>query len=402
MFGTLGTLGTLWMAGCGAALTTGGTSAGATKRASAAMGSSSHRLAADAIEVPAAPTQALQTRTLVSSGLLNPRGMHLLEGGDLLVAEAGTGDPEQPLTGALSRFSDRDANGAFSGAGERTYLLQEQPSKNILSVVRRDEVFGMAGMDAGDAEVLVSLAFFGGPSTLYSVRGDVVQPWGATHLNINDLTFNRAQNAWYGVSSTSNEVVKLLPGHGTERVLSIPPLDNGQDSVPGYLVSDPTTGNLLVSLFTGSPEGEEGGEGVELVPRAGGIIEVDPATGRFVWLVTGLTVPTDLVVSADGSIYVLEFCDAFMDPVATREAMWQSAGHGGFRRFSGRLLRIQRNDKRVTVLARHLDAPSNLELAGDQLYIAEGMGTPGRDIPGPQGPIKLQGFIERLTLPAVR
>jgi hypothetical protein len=200
------------------------------------------------------------------------------------------------------------------------------------------------------------------------------------------------------VASTTDEVVRLLPGRGVERVVAIPPLDNGQDAVPGYLGSDPRSGELLVSLFTGSPEGEEGGEGVELVPRAGGIVRVDPELRRFQWVVTGLTVPTDFEVGPDGSLYVLEFCDAFLDPLPSREAMFASTGHGGFRRFSGRLLRIDRARRQVSVVARGLDAPSNLALVGDWLYIAQGMGTPGRQIPGPEGLVPLHGFIEVIEL----
>ena len=48
--------------------------------------------------------------------------------------------------------------------------------------------------------------------------------------------------------------------------------------------------------------------------------------------------------------------------------------------------------------AKGLDAPTNLSLAGDALFVAEGMGTPGRSIPGPDGPRPLQGFIERIDL----
>jgi hypothetical protein len=182
-------------------------------------------------------------------------------------------------------------------------------------------------------------------------------------------------------------------------VLKIPPLPNGQDAVPAYLGYDSVTDEVLVTLFTGSPEGEEGGRGVELVPRAGGIIAVHPETRHFRWLVEGLTVPTDFAIAPDGSIYVLEFCDAFLDPVAVREDMYRGPSHGGFKRFSGRLLRVDRTQSRVTVVAEGLDTPTNIELAGGALYVAEGMGTPGREIPGPHGVLKLAGFIERIELP---
>jgi hypothetical protein len=321
--------------------------------------------------------------------------MHLLASGALLVSEAGTGEPGV-ASGRLLRLSDENGNGDYLDPGEQRVLLDRQPSKNILEIVRRDEVFGMAGMAEGDGKVLVALAFFGGPSTIFEVAGDTVSTWGSTHGNVNDLTYDPIRKQWFAVSSTTDEVVRLTRGGSAERVLKIPPLPNGQDAVPAYLAYDPASRELLVTLFSGSPEGEEGGRGVELIPRAGGIIGIDPSGKGFHWVVRGLTVPTDLEIAADGSIYVLEFCDSFLDPVPTREALWQGPTHGGFKRFSGRLLHIDRARGRVTVVAAGLDAPTNLALGPGALYVAEGMGTPGRQIPGPHGAQKLEGFIERI------
>lgn len=350
------------------------------------------------IEVPAQPARALLPRHVIASELSNPRGMLLLSDGDLLVSEAGTGAPGR-ADGRLLRLSDRNHDGDFLDPDERRVLLDGQPSKNILDVVRRDEVFGMAGMAEGDGHVLVALAFFGGPSTLFEVEGDRVTPWSTTHGNINDVTYDPKLRAWFGVSSTSDEVVRLQPGRGSDRVLKVPPLPSGQDPVPAYLSYDPITGAELVTLFSGSPEGEEGGSGVELVPRAGGIIAVAPADKSLRWVVRGLTVPTDLAIAADGAIYVLEFCAAFLDPIPTREALTAGPSHGGFKRFSGRMLRVDRVRREVSVVAEGLDAPTNLTFGKDALYVAEGMGTPGREIPGPDGVQKLVGFIERIDLP---
>lgn len=351
------------------------------------------------MEVPVAPEVRLLPRQVIARGLQNPRGLFVLPDGALLVAEAGSGKPDDVLSGTLTRLEDHDADGDYFDLGERRVLLDRQPSKNILEIVRRDEVFGMAGIAEGRGVVLATLAFFGGPSTIFQIEGDRVSQWGSTHSNINDLTYDSRRDAWYGVASTSDEVVRLLPGGGAERVLRIPPLDNGQDAVPAYVNFDFVTGTPLVSLFTGSPQGEEGGSGVELVPRAGGIVAVQPEEKRFHWVVAGLTVPTDFAIAPDGSIYVLEFCDAFLDPVATREALYIAPSHGGFRRFSGRLLRVDRKGRQITVVAQGLDAPTNLVVHERALYVSQGMGTGGRKIPGPHGVVELDGFIERLTLP---
>jgi hypothetical protein len=346
-----------------------------------------------------APSIARLEKRVVATGLRNPRGMHLLASGALLVSEAGTGAPGDELSGRLVRLEDQNADGDYLEAGEQRPLLEAQPSKNILHIVRRDEVFGLAGMAEGDGTVLVALAFFGGPSSVLRIDGDAVTPWASVHGNLNDLAFDPRRKQWFATSSTSDEVVRLRPDAGAERVLKVPPLENGQDPVPAYLRHDPTSGELLVTLFTGSPAGEEGGLGVELMPRAGGIIAVDPDAKRFRWIVTGLTVPTDLEVAEDGTIYVLEFCDAFLDPVGRHEDLYKGPSHGGFKRFSGRLLRIDRATGAVAIIADGLDTPTNLTLAAGALYVAQGMGTPGRSIPGPQGPTPLVGFIERVALP---
>ena len=350
--------------------------------------------------IPEQASRALLERKVVARGLKNPRGMFPLEGGGLLVSEAGTGDPADPNSGSLSQLRDINGDGDFDDDGERKVVLAGQPSKNILHIVRRDEVFGMAAVAEGDGTVLAALAFFGGPSTLFQVEGERVSQWGSTHGNVNDLTYDRSRKRWYAVASTTDEVIRLLKGGRAERVLKFPTLASGQDAVPGYVEYDPTSQRLLVSLFSGSPEGEEGGDGTELVPRAGGIVEVDPDSKSVRWLVAGLTVPTDFAVAPDGSLYVLEFCDAFLDPVNRREDMQGGAMHGGFKRYSGRLLRVQRPSGEVTVVAEGLDEPTNLVLAGNVLYIAEGMGTPGRLIPTPEGPRPLDGFISEVRLPS--
>jgi hypothetical protein len=337
------------------------------------------------VDVPVEIPKAIRTREVVARGLRNPRGMYRFSSGALLVAEAGSG---MSADGRLLRLE----------GDVRHVILDKQPSKQLIEIVRRDEVFGLAGIDDGPGELLVSLAFFGGPSKIFEIEGDKATQWGSTHTNINDLAYDPGRKQWFGVASTTDEVVRLVRGGGTERIVKIPPLPNGQDAVPADLTHDPRSGALLVTLFTGSPEGEEGGAGIEIKPRAGGIIEVHPDRKSYRWVVTGLTVPTDLEVGSDGSIYVLEFCDAFVDPAETIAALLERPSHGGFRRFSGRLLRVDRDKGAVTILAEGLDAPTNLLLNEGHLYVSQGMGTPGREIPGPAGITKLDGFIERISI----
>jgi hypothetical protein len=364
----------------------------------APVGPSAAQLPAADVVVPAALSRAPLARVVVARGLNNPRGLRVLQSGALLVSEAGIGLPDDPGTGRLLRLEDQNRDGDYIDPGEQHIVLDHQPSKNIIGIVRRDEVFGMAGIDEGGGDTLVALAFFGGPSTIFKIDGDSSVQWGRTHTNINDLAYDPGRKQWFGVASTTDEVVRLIPGGGTERIVKFPPLPSGQDAVPAAIQHDPTTGDLLVTLFSGSPEGEEGGTGLEIQPRAGGIVAIHPETKTYRWLVSGLTVPTDLGVGPDGSIYVLEFCDEFLDPAETIEELRIRPSHGGFKRFSGRLLRVDRRSASTTIVAEGLDTPTNLTLTADSVYVSEGMGTPGREIPAPNGIAKLEGFVERIVL----
>lgn len=347
-----------------------------------------------AIAIPDSPAMETVKRERIADDLLNPRGM-LLDKDTLMVAMAGRGLDKDAGTGSLVLLRDENGDHALE---QRLSLLSDQPSRNILHIVRRDEVFGMADIARGGGNTLVSAAFFGGPSQIYAVEGGEVSLWNTVEGNINALTFDEKRGDWIAVSSSSEQVLRIFPDRPAEEILLIPDLPEGQDPVPGYVRYEPRTGNLLVSLFSGSPLGEENGDGTEIVPRAGGIIRVDPEDGSFEWVVAGLTAPTDIALDDAGRIYVLEFCSDFLDPVTNRAEMWARPGHGGFRRFSGRLLRIDPIEGTVALLADDLDGPTNLHVSGDSLLVAQGMGTPGRIIPGPEGNVPLTGFIERFQL----
>ncbi|MFP3682001.1 hypothetical protein SB725_33465, partial [Pseudomonas sp. SIMBA_041] len=78
-------------------------------------------------------------------------------------------------------------------------------------------------------------------------------------------------------------------------------------------------------------------------------------------------------------ILVLELCDRLLQPLPPDWA--GEVLHGGFARFSGRLLRCDLQQRSVQVLAKGLDTPSNLCCVGDAVLVSEGMGLSGRPIP---------------------
>ena len=110
------------------------------------------------------------------------------------------------------------------------------------------------------------------------------------------------------------------------------------------------------------------------------MIRVWPEDGSIQPLVDGLQLPTGLAFTPGGGLLVLELCRALLQPL---DAQWQGEAHGGFERFSGRLLHCDLASGTVRVLATGLDTPSNLCLLDDAVLVSEGMGLHGRPCPFP-------------------
>ncbi len=339
-------------------------------------------------------------RSIVAHGLVNPRGVLQLPDGAILVAEAGTGDPANPLTGRLSRLLDRNADGDADDDGERSVIADRQASTNILQrlAVNRDEVFGMADIASGDGAVLVTLADPQKGSTILRVEGERLLPWGTTKDNANSIAWHPRLGRWFAVQSFANTVIEL-GGGGTERlVATLPMLPQGQHPVPSGIVVEPASGKLLVANFSGQLGGDTAGSGVDFVERSGTLVRIDPATGDLETVVTGLNAPVDLGFATDGRLFVLEFCRRFTDPVHSSAEATAATRHAGFERFSGRLLELSLGRREARVLADDLDEPTELSVTpnGDVL-VTEGQGTPGRMLPGKLGPTLLEGRLLRFT-----
>lgn len=348
-----------------------------------------------AIAIPAEIPLVALDRHKVAENLENPRGLLLIDDQTLMVALAGQGQERDKGTSSIALLRDATGDGVFETRNE---ILGNRPSKNIIELVRRDEVFGMADIATGNNTVLATAAFFGGPSQIFEVSDGTASLWSTVKGNINDITYSEQSHSWIAVSSSSEQLLRVGPDGFVKEILKIPDLPQGQDPVPGYVHYEPSTGSVLVSLFSGSPLGEEGGDGTEILHGAGGIIRVDTSDGSFEWVVSNLTAPTDIALDGQGRLYVLEFCSDFLDPVTSRDAMWEGSSHGGFKRFSGRLLRIDLLSGHTEVLATQLDGPTNLHLTAGAVFVSQGMGTPGREIPTGGGTVQLDGFIEKFAL----
>lgn len=331
------------------------------------------------------------TKRVLASQLANPRGLIVLDANTVLVAEAGDGDPQHRNSGRLLRLRDSDGDGVFE---QRTVVLDDQPSVNIVERldVHRDEVFGFADLERGDAMILATVADPTEGSVVWRVD-QRPRIHGQTAGNANSIAWHPGLKRWFAVQSFANTVIDLADGRV---VAAFADLDQGQQAVPSALVYEPATDALLVALFSGQRGGDTNGTGVDFVHNSGQIVRLDPRTGGQQTVAVDLNAPTDVALWPDGRLLVLEFCDAFVGPVEDLKAARTSAEHGGFARFSGRLLQLDLQTSQRVVVASGLDLPTHVLVDGDRVLLTEGQGTPGRSVPGPNGPIALDGRVLEL------
>lgn len=336
-----------------------------------------------AIHIPTHPRATLRPSTLIAEGLLNPRGICLQADGSLLLAEAGSGLPEQPFSGRISRLRpDPTSPGAYL-PGET--LAQAFRTMNMQARMLRDEIMGLSDIACGDGRCLASQTDYVEGSRLLDLQFNPPEPVFHSRGNLNALCFHPSRRSWLAVKPDSNQLVEFVDGQ-QERVLAqLPELEQGQEAVPVTLVYEPDTDAVLISLFSGELHGDPLRKGIDFADRAGRVIRVWPADGRIEVVVQGLQLPTGLALDRNGKLLVLELCDSVQQPLTPD---WQGEPrHGGFTRFSGRLLHCNLQTEQVTVLAQGLDTPSNLCLVHDGVLVSEGMGLLGRALPTPEGTV---------------
>jgi len=336
---------------------------------------------------------------IVCSGLKNPRGMVALDEQTLLLIEAGSA-LDKP-DGRVIRVELQDGV-----EPEIQVLSQGHSAVNMQPVMQRDEIMGLSDLGLADGQLLISQTSRMIESSVSRLAlngqgrvadGAQLQPWAQVQGHINCITFNTQTERWFAVKPDRNHVVEF-DAEGQERlVVSLNDLEQGQDAVPVYMVFDENSGCFLLTLFSGEVGRDTNTttKGVAFDGKAGRVIRLNPQTGACETLVEGLRAPTgiDLV---DGVLYVLELCAGFLEPLRNMDDARRCL-HGGFQRFSGRLLAIHLDDGQQQVLAEGLDTPSNVCVVGNSIYISEGMGIPGRPIPGPDGQsVKLNGRLRRL------
>ncbi|NBF09264.1 hypothetical protein [Pseudomonas sp. Fl4BN1] len=331
-----------------------------------------------ALLIPSQPQENLRPSRLVAEGLLNPRGLCLQNDGSLLLAEAGSGLPDQPFSGRISRLRpDPQTPGGYLPA---EILAQGFRSMNMQSRMLRDEIMGLSDIASGGGRCLASQTDYVAGSKLLDLQYSPPEALFHSRGNLNSLCYHPSRESWLAVKPDTNQLVEFTQD-GEQVLAQLPDLDQSQEAVPVTLVHEPQTDAVLISLFSGELRRDPARMGIDFAEKAGQVIRVWPDNGRIEVLIRGLQLPTGLTLTAQGQILVLELCDRLLQPLPPE---WSGEVlHGGFARFSGRLLRCDLQSRKVSVLAVGLDTPSNLCNLGEAVLISEGMGLSGRLIPAP-------------------
>lgn len=347
------------------------------------------------VHVPARPRETLRPSTIIAEGLLNPRGACVQADGSLLLVEAGSGLPDQTFSGRISRLRPDPLKPGAYLAPET--LAPGFRSMNMQARMLRDEIMGLSDIAYGDGRCLVSQTDYVAGSKLLDLQYTPPEPVFHSRGNLNALRYHPTRHSWLAVKPDTNQLVEFRSGEDEQVLVQLPDLDMGQEAVPVTLIHEPATDAVLLSLFSGELHNDPARKGIDFDDQAGQVIRVWPDTGRIEVLIRGLQLPTGLALCPQGDVLVLELCSRLQQPLPPD---WNGEPlHGGFTRFSGRLLSCNLQTGEVTVLARDLDTPSNLCLVQDAVLVSEGMGLTGRLLPTPDNKVAaLSGRLRRVLL----
>ncbi|MFV1962777.1 MAG: hypothetical protein ACC658_13220 [Acidimicrobiia bacterium] len=345
---------------------------------------------------------------VILTDLRNPRGVVVDAEGGVLVAEAGLGDDAADVTqrtGRLTRFIDRNNDGDFGDPGEIERWFEHLASYNAMNVYAtgRDEVSGPSDV-ALHVDGRVFLSVDGGFDEFALLE---INPGGSIGRNLSGrsnmtgIALALSGRTIFATESTLNQLIEVSLESGERReIVVFPPLESGQQAVPAGLAVDPRNGDVLVALFSGVAQAEDGSF-VPFVVGDAKVVRVDPETGSVVDEIIGLTTAVDVAIDGFGAVFVVEMATDYaelFDGGVDLEDRNAPPRHGGYLRFSGKVTVYPQDGSPPRVLAGGLDAPTNITLADDgDLYVSTGQGTPARPIPGPDGPTVIVGQVLRIT-----
>jgi hypothetical protein len=305
---------------------------------------------------------ALDDETL-ASGLNNPRHITFGPDGVLYIAEAGSGgetDVAGPFGPAKAGLSAQIS--AILPDGQQVVIVPELVSMDVgfgqiegpmavlvteetywvvLGQGPRDDTFGGAVVEAVvelDRETLET-------RRVIDLRAfeEENNPDQADEVVANPADLAAAPDGTlYIADASANAVLRWTAEDGLELFAAWPVSDDAPSAVPTAVAVGPD-GDLYVGFLSGFP-----------FPAGGARIERYNAGGELQQTYDGLTLVTDVLVAADGSLYAVELASGF--------------GDTGYNPASGRIVRVA--DGGLEVIAEGLNFPYGLAMdAEGSLYV---------------------------------
>ncbi len=348
----------------------------------------------------------------VATNLANPRGVVILSDYELFVVEAGYGDITQ-ASGRISHFIDLNKDGDFDDPNEIMPILKDVPSYNGLTMfgTGHDEVGGLSDLLLVDGKLIFSKdnprAAYLADGTSNDIRiqelsfeGRLGKTLLQRDFTLNSLTYDPKSKTFYVVESGNNALSRFKAGEPFDYLATFLPLASGQQAVPAAVTLEPTSGDLLVALFSGQVYNGDAFDSYK--PNEAKIVRVNPVTLEQSDELTGLSTVVDLTLSEEGFLFFLELSSGeplekldrdfdLYDPNALPLA-------GGYPRKTGRLSMYDLKTRVTTVLLEGLDAPTNITYFEGSLYISTGQGTPKRRVSAPDGTVfPIVGELYKVT-----